>query len=52
MLGEAADLGEGDDVGNERDDEQPRLAGDRQQNSHAQGQSDQQINQSRQRQFH
>ena len=52
MSGEAPNLGEGDDVGNERDDEQPRLAGDCQQDSHAQDQSDQQINQSRQRQFH
>ena len=52
MLRQAADLGKGDDVGNERDDEQPRLAGDGQQNSHAQDQSNQRINQSRQRKFH
>ena len=52
MLRQAADFGEGDNIGDERDDEQPRLAGDQQQNSHAQDQSNQRINQSRQRKFH
>lgn len=52
VLGEAADFGEGDDVGDKRNNEQPRLAGDNQQNSRTQDQSNQQINQSRQRKFH
>ena len=41
MLRQPADTAEGDDVGDEGDDEQPRLAGDDQQDSPAQDQSNQ-----------
>ena len=48
----AADLAEGDDVGEEGNDEQPRLAGQQEQDAPAQDQANQQINQNRQSKFH
>ncbi len=48
----APDFAEGDDVGEKSDDEQPRLAGQQEQDAPAQNQANQQINQNRQRKFH
>ena len=48
----ASDFAEGDEVGEEGDEEQPRLAGEQEQNAPAQDQTNQQINQNRQRKFH
>ena len=48
----APDFAERDDVGEEGDDEQPRLAGQQEQDAPAQDQPNQQINQNRQRKFH
>ena len=49
---QAADLAKRDNVGDEGGDQEPRLAGDREQNARAQHRAHQQINQNRQSKFH
>jgi hypothetical protein len=48
----AADFAERDHIDNEGDNEEPRLAGDREQNARAQNHAHQQINKNRQSKFH
>ena len=52
MLRQAAELGEGEDEGDDRNDEEQWLAQDEQQYSRAQNSSHQQINQNRQSKIH
>lgn len=47
MLREAAEFGEGEEEGNDRNDEEQRLAQDEQEDSRAQDSGHQQINQNR-----
>jgi len=47
MLSQAAEFGEGEDEGDDRNDEEQRLAQDEQKDSHAENGGHQQINQNR-----